>query len=51
MQSDEMCVHNDNVDVMMLILIDDYEKKHESTISLNVMILTSQKQSPVSSAR
>ena len=41
----------DDVDVMMLILNDDYEEKRERSITLNAMIWTSEKQSPVISAR
>ena len=41
----------DDVDVMMLILNDDYEEKRERKITLNVMILEPEKQFPVISAR
>ena len=41
----------DDLDMMMLILNDDYEEKRERTITLNAMILEPEKQSPVISAR
>ena len=36
MQADEMFIHDDNDDVMMLTLTDDYEEEYECTINWNV---------------